>query len=410
MSNHHCDIFIAGAGPAGLATAIALRRSGADVLIADALRPPIDKACGEGLMPDARLALAQLGIQIEPRHGAEFKGITFASDQTRVSADFPTGPGIGVRRTTLHQLLFDRATELGVRFAWNTPVILKDNQPPTLASEPIQYQWFIGADGAASRVRDWANLEAAHLTSRRFGFRAHYRIAPRSFDSGSQHVEVHWGPLGQAYITPTGPEEVCVSAMTRHPPGSHSPHPHSQVRLTELLNSLPTLRDKLAAAPTTSTERGCLTLTRRLRRVTRNNVALIGDASGSVDAITGEGLALAFRQALLLAQSLDTGSLRLYESHHARILALPQRMASLLLLLDRHPRLRNRTLQAFAARPAIFRELLAVHIGDQSLLRFLLHHGPTLAAQILARPPISPQASTLPGNDPNRLEARAPTK
>jgi flavin-dependent dehydrogenase len=394
MSNHHCDVCIAGAGPAGLAAAIALRQRGADVLLADALRPPIDKACGEGLMPDARQALAQLGIQIEPRHGAEFKGITFASDQTRVTADFPTGPGIGVRRTTLHRLLFDRATELGVRFAWNTPVILNENQPPTLASRPLHHQWFIGADGAASRVRAWADLEAAHRTSRRFGFRAHYRIQP-----WSSHVEVHWGPLGQAYITPTGPEEVCISAMTRHPPGSHS-----KVRLTELLNSLPTLRDKLAAAPTTSTERGCLTLTRRLRRVTRNNVALIGDASGSVDAITGEGLALAFRQALLLAQSLDTGSLQLYESHHPRILALPQRMASLLLLLDRHPRLRNRTLHAFAARPAIFQELLAVHIGEQSLPKFLLHHGPTLAASLL-----TPQSLTAPVIAPHTQKSESPT-
>jgi flavin-dependent dehydrogenase len=378
MSNHHCDIFIAGAGPAGLAAAIALRQRGADVLLADALRPPIDKPCGEGLMPDARHALAQLGIQIDPHHGAEFQGITFASNHSRVTADFPTGKGIGVRRTTLHQLLFDRAAELGVRFAWNTPVVLKENQAPTLANQPIHYQWFIGADGATSR----ANLEAATVRSRRFGFRAHYRVAPRNFDPASQHVEVHWGPLGQAYITPTGPQEVCISAMTRHP----------GIRLTELLNSLPTLRDKLAAAPTTSTERGCLTLTRRLRRVTRDNLALIGDASGSVDAITGEGLALAFRQALLLAQSLHSGGLSFYESHHAPILALPQRMARLMLLLDHYPRLRNRTLHAFAARPAIFRELLAVHVGEQTLPHFLLHHGPALGMSLFATRRVSPLA------------------
>jgi flavin-dependent dehydrogenase len=378
MSNHHCDVCIAGAGPAGLAAAIALRQRGADVFLADALHPPIDKPCGEGLMPDARQALTELGIPIETNHGSEFKGITFASDQSRVTADFPASAGLGVRRTTLHQLLVDRATELGVRFSWNSPVILKENQVPTLANQPIHYEWLIGADGAASRVRAWANLEAAHLTSRRFGFRAHYRIPP-----WSAHVEVHWGTLGQAYITPTGPEEIGVSVMTRH----------SGVRLPELLNSIPFLRDKLRNAPPISTERGCLTLTRRLHRVTRTNVALgnvalLGDASGSVDAITGEGLALAFRQALLLAQSLDAGSLQLYESHHARILALPQRMARLLLLLDRHPRLRNRTLRAFAARPALFRQLLAVHVGEQTLPHFLLRHGAALGMGLLAAHPV----------------------
>jgi menaquinone-9 beta-reductase len=379
MSNNTCDVFIAGAGPAGLAAAIGLRLRGANVLVADAQRPPIDKPCGEGIMPDSRHALAQLGIPLEPHHGAAFTGITFAAGQARVSADFTSNPGkaatgIGLRRTSLHRLLLDRATELGVRFSWNSPVILKPNQPATLSNQPIHYRWLIGADGQASRVRAWAGLEAAHLRSRRFGFRAHFRIEP-----WSAHVEVHWSNLGQAYITPTAPNEICVSVMARHP----------HLRLNEILNSIPLLRDKLRDATPTSSERGCVTLTRRLHRVTRNNVALIGDASGSADAITGEGLGLAFRQALLLADSLATAnhahaSLNLYESRHAAILALPRRMAALLLLLDRHPRLRNRTLQAFATHPALFRELLAVHVGEKSLSRFVLRHGPALAALLLA--------------------------
>ncbi|MFY9745500.1 MAG: NAD(P)/FAD-dependent oxidoreductase [Acidobacteriaceae bacterium] len=391
MGSNHCDVFIAGAGPAGLAAAIALRQRGADVLLADARRPPIDKPCGEGLMPPARRALAHLGIHIDSSSGAEFTGITFASDQSSVSANFPTTPGIGVRRTTLHNLLLNRAQELGVRFSWNTPLVLKPTlkENPILAGEPITCKWLIGADGAASRIRAWASLDSAHLSSRRFGFRAHYRVAP-----WSTHVEVHWGPLGQAYITPIGPAEICVSVMTRHP----------NLRLTAILHSIPFLRDKLAAATPTSTERGALTLTRRLRRVTHGNVALIGDASGSVDAITGEGLALAFRQALFLADSLDrapgqqnatqdphtshhqAAGLALYESRHARILALPQRMASLLLLLDRHAQLRARTLRALAARPALFREFLAVHVGHQPLPHFLLRHGPALATQLLIAP------------------------
>jgi flavin-dependent dehydrogenase len=371
---------IAGGGPAGLAAAIALSQRGADVLVADALRPPIDKPCGEGLLPDSRLALAELGVDFEPHHGAEFTGITFACDQARVSADFPRGRGIGVRRTTLHRLLLDRAAALGVRFSWKTPVVLKDHQPATIAGEPIAYRWLIGADGAASRVRAWAGLDSGRLRSRRLGFRAHYRIRSRATESGSDRVEVHWGALGQAYITPTGSEEVCVSAMTLH----------QGVRLTEILAGIPTLRDKLSGATVISSERGCFTLTRRLRRVTRNNVLLTGDASGSVDAITGQGLAIAFRQALLLADALAAGSLTLYESHHAGFLALPQRMASLLLLLDRLPRLRNRALRAFAARPSLFRELLAVHVGDLPLPTFLLRHGPELGTLLLAPQPARP--------------------
>jgi len=368
-SNHSCDVLVAGGGPSGLAAAIALRRRGADVLVADALQPPIDKPCGEGLMPDARRDLARLGVDLTTGHGAPFQGILFAGPRDRVAADFPRGEGLGVRRPVLHRLLLDRAAELGVRFSWNTPVVLRSQQPAQLAGHPCVYRWLIGADGHASRVRSWAGLDAASLRGRRFGFRAHYRVAP-----WSPYVEVHWGPLGQAYITPVGPREICVAAITRHP----------GLRLPQILKGLPLLREKLYEAALTSTQRGALTLTRRLRRVTRGNVALIGDASGSADAVTGEGLALGFRQALLLADSLAAGSLDLYEARHSAILALPQRMASLMLLLDRSPGLRDRTLHAFAHRPHLFREMLAVHVGEQSLPRFALRRGPQLGALLLA--------------------------
>ncbi|HEX4068221.1 MAG TPA: FAD-dependent monooxygenase [Acidobacteriaceae bacterium] len=367
------DALIVGAGPAGLAAAIALRRCGADVLVADALRPPIDKACGEGLMPEAVRELSHLGIALEARHGSPFHGIAFVSGNTRAAADFSHGNGVGVRRTTLHQLLLDRATELGVRFSWNTPAVMKQGQPIALGGHTGNYRWLIGADGHASRVRAWAGLDKGALRSRRFGFRAHFPLRP-----WSSHVEVHWGMRGQAYITPVGQEEICVSAMTRH----------AGQRLNDILASIPSLRGRFNEAeitnrPSIGPERGSLTLIRRLDRVTRGNVALIGDASGSADAITGEGLALAFRQASLLAESLQAGSLDLYQTHHAAILALPQRMSKLLLLLDRNPRLRHRAISVFAARPALFRELLAVHTGDQPLQRFILRHGPTLGALLV---------------------------
>ena len=371
MRNHHCDAFIVGAGPAGLAAAIALRLRGADVLVADARRSPVDKPCGEGLMPEASRALAALGVAIG-ESGIPFTGITFASADARVCAEFPGGSGIGLRRTVLHQALCERAAALGVRFSFDTPVVFTQGQNPSIAGQQVAARWIIGADGASSRTRVWARLDSGRIRSRRFGFRAHFRLAPGVAPPG--HVEVHWGPLGQAYITPTAPGEICVSAMTRNP----------AVRLRHVLDRLPSLREMISGAEPISSERGCPTLTRRLRRVTRGNVALIGDASGSVDAITGEGLALAFRQSLLLAESRDAGSLELYASHHHALLALPRRMASLLLLLDRQPRLCARTLRAFADNPPLFRALLAVHVQEASLSRFLLNQGPALAAGILA--------------------------
>jgi flavin-dependent dehydrogenase len=99
-------------------------------------------------------------------------------------------------------------------------------------------------------------------------------------------------------------------------------------------------------------------------------VALIGDASGSVDAITGEGLCLAFRQAVALADALEAGDLRLYQAEHRRLARRPAFMADFMLLLDRLPYLRGRALRVLSRNPHIFERLLAMHVGELPLPQF----------------------------------------
>ena len=373
LSQNRCDVLVIGGGPAGLAAAIALRQSSVDVLLADALVPPVDKACGEGIMPDSRCDLAQLGVDLNCAHGAAFRGIRFGDERSTVTANFSSGEGIGLRRVVLHSLLVDRARDIGVRLRWGTPVVLNPGQPASIAGERVTYRYLIGADGQSSRVRTWVGLSRGTLHTRRFGFRMHYRIAP-----WSDYVEVHWGPLGQAYVTPVGADEICVAVVTRFP---------GMVRTAQVIDSIPALREKLRDAEITSRERGSITTTRTLHHVVRENVALLGDASGSADAITGEGLAMAFRQALLLAASIEGGSLDAYAGGHAKTLRIPQSMARSLLLMDRWPALRGKVLRVLAREPLLFEKLLRVHMGEDSLHRFLLQHAPRLGCRMLLPSP-----------------------
>ena len=100
------DVFVVGGGPAGLAAAIAARQRGFDVVVADGIEPPIDKACGEGLMPDALDALAQLGIPLSPGEAHSFGGIHFLGSSLSAGAEFPFhGRGVALRRTVLHRVL-----------------------------------------------------------------------------------------------------------------------------------------------------------------------------------------------------------------------------------------------------------------------------------------------------------------
>jgi flavin-dependent dehydrogenase len=363
-----CDVLIVGGGPAGLAAAIAMRQKGLDVLVADALRPPIDKACGEGLMPDARKHLDALGISTSEQDGAGFDGIAFFSGRHQVAAHFEHGSGIGVRRLHLHSLLVARCQELGVRLAWGSRVSIEDRQRSRVDGEPCSYRHVIGADGQASRVRQWVGLGQGEVLSRRFGSRCHYRVK-----SWSRMVEVHWGELGQAYITPVGSEEICVATVARNP----------AARMEAVLASLPALRSRLRDARLLSTVRGALTTTRKLRSVTAGNVALTGDASGSADAVTGEGIALSFRQALLLAEAVAVDDLAMYEAGHPAILRMPHLMSRVMLRLDAWPQLREASAALLSAEPRLFAHLLRIHLGERSMSDFMLRDMPSLALRHL---------------------------
>lgn len=75
-------------------------------MVAEPRPTPIDKACGEGLMPGAVNALAGLGVTVA---GHPLRGIRYLDDRHRAEALFAPGPGRGVRRTELQTALVSRA-------------------------------------------------------------------------------------------------------------------------------------------------------------------------------------------------------------------------------------------------------------------------------------------------------------
>ena len=90
------DVFVAGGGPAGLATAIALRKRGLRVMVADFARPPIDKTCGEGLMPQTVSALRDFGVTLGPAQAVPFRGIRFIGGMNVATGEFPGSYGMEV--------------------------------------------------------------------------------------------------------------------------------------------------------------------------------------------------------------------------------------------------------------------------------------------------------------------------
>jgi menaquinone-9 beta-reductase len=348
------DVLIVGGGPAGLATAITARLAGLSVLVVDRGRPPLDKACGEGLMPDAAARLAELGVRLPPGASYPFRGIRYVDGDLAAEGVFPGGgSGLGVRRLALHEALVRRAGEVGVELRWGMAVEgLAENGEVGVTTDGgggvLAARWLVGADGLRSRVRRWARLDgpAQPAGSQRFGVRRHFALAP-----WCDLVEVHWGPGAEAYVTPVAPGQVGVAILWSGPARGFD----------DLLGRFPALAARLAGAEALSRDRGTGPLAQQVRGVVRGRLALVGDAAGYLDAITGEGMAVAFHQAAALGRALATGDLAPYAAAHRRIARLPDLMTGLVLGLERRPRLRRRALRALAADPALFSRLLGIH-------------------------------------------------
>ena len=223
-------VIVVGGGPAGLAAALALRSRHFKVTVVDAARPPIDKVCGEGLLPETLQALRAIGIHTAKLPGIPFRGVRYVGHKKQVQAEFPGEHALGIRRSELQRFLLDAAMDAGAEFLWQTNVAGLAHDGIRVADKTLHARWIVGADGHASRMRAWIGFEDRSTSPQRFAFRRHYRVPP-----WTDFVEVHWSAACQAYVTVVAPDEVCVVVMSRN----------AKWRIQDGLHDFPELANRL---------------------------------------------------------------------------------------------------------------------------------------------------------------------
>jgi flavin-dependent dehydrogenase len=222
-------------------------------------------------MPAAVAALGRLGV---PVTGRPFVGIRYLAPGRSVAAEFRAGPGLGVRRTTLHAALAMRAEQVGVdRVCGSVRTVEQDGDGVTAAG--LRAGWLVAADGLHSPVRRSLGLQVDPTPGRpaRYGLRRHFLVAP-----WSRHVEVYWGEHAEAYVTPVGDGLVGVAVLG---PGG-TPY-------EEALAGFPALLARLRVAEPANAVLGAGPLRQSARSPVSGRVLLAGDAAGYVDALTGRG-------------------------------------------------------------------------------------------------------------------------
>lgn len=331
------DLLVAGGGPAGLVTALHAARAGLTVTVVERRRPPIDKACGEGLMPYTVAQLDALGIDLP---GKPFRGITYVDRTRRVDAPFRAGSGLGVRRTALHSALTDAVSAAGVEVVTaHVGSVSQDSDSVQCAGFRARY--LAAADGLHSPIRRSLGLARPSRGARRWGLRRHVRTAP-----WSDTVEVYWGEDAEAYVTPVADDCVGIAILTAR-----------QGSFDSRLAEFGALRDRVnghAHGP----ERAAGPLRQRVAGRSAGRVMLVGDAAGYVDALTGEGLGIAFGGAELLVNCVLTDRPGDYDRQWRRMSRRYRLLTAGLLRAVEYGPTRSRVVPAAAALPGAFTKIV----------------------------------------------------
>ncbi|WP_059438588.1 NAD(P)/FAD-dependent oxidoreductase, partial [Anaeromyxobacter sp. PSR-1] len=215
----------------------------------------------------------------------------------------------------------------------------------------------VAADGLGSPTRRRAGLERPVRAPERFGVRRHAEVP----DAGDA-VEVHFGDGVEAYVTPVGPRQVGVAFLFER----------GAARSFEaLLGRFPALAARLDGAAFATPARGAGPLARAARARVADRLVLLGDAAGYLDAVTGEGLSLAFGCAIdlaallpgALARGATAHDLAAYETAWRRRYGPYARWTRLVLALSRRPGLRRRLIALAAMAPRPFERAVAAAVG-----------------------------------------------
>lgn len=381
------DVVIVGAGPAGSTTALRLARAGFSVALVDARRFPRFKPCGEFMSPEVLPMLEELGLrtELESCGVREVRGMVLHGHGQRVSGRFvdvgrahaPFDYGWAVRREVFDEVLLRAAQRAGAQVyeGWRVDELLHgpDGEVAGVLAHqpggrpiPLRARWTIGADGTRSAVATALGVRKESSWLRKIALTTRYDGVP-----WGDQAEVHFLERGFFACAPIDGGAVSLNLVL-----DREEYERERLGRDELLETwlarTPLLGERLARGRRIDPVRGTGSMAMTTSAQVLDGVALVGDAAGYVDPVTGEGIFFAIKGAQMLASALepalhdyrtDAASLAPYLAGRKREIAPRAAVSTLLQRGLRHPRLVSAAFRLLAGRPRLVDTIVSV-AGD----------------------------------------------
>jgi len=286
------EVVVVGAGPAGATVARELAARSAQVLLVDQAMFPRDKPCGGGVWIGAAARLPFTLAPVTERVVRGFRLRCGARSTVRYEFDEPLA--LMTRRRRLDALLVEKANAAGVRFDDGRRVRWIDQ-----LTSGVQVRF---ADGSTVTADAVVAADGANGVSRRAlglspmpRFVALEANVPGIAEAQEQYVGLDIGLLrgGYGWTFPKG-DHYNVGVGGR---------PRSAASLHEALREY-TVREGFASNVAPSVRGYTLPLRRPGAPTWVGHVALVGDAAGLVDPLSGEGIGNAIHSGILAANEV----------------------------------------------------------------------------------------------------------
>lgn len=317
-SEGQVDVLVAGAGPAGSATATLLARAGFSVLVVDRAAFPRDKACAEYMSPEAVRILARLGVvEILEKAGAfPLEGMkvtgprgSTAHGKFALAGHHPFRPtGLSISRRILDHELLAAARTAGAAVLERTFVeellyeggcvagaVVRDDRAQR---HTLRARLTVGADGLRSVVA--RKLGGRHHgPSRRMAFVAHIARVPGM----GQSAELHFREQAYMGLNQIGHDQTNVALVVPSARAARAREGGVERFFSETLREFPGVRERVEAGEVVRPILATGPFAVSSARVVAPGALLVGDAADFFDPATGDGIYCALRGAELVAET-----------------------------------------------------------------------------------------------------------